>query len=86
MVRLEKEVRQNYDIACRKIILDYILMDLDELKRIGLNSYYRSDYYPKIIRSPVPWHHMPIIKKEQLRHNLYIFRESILMLNTVWKK
>lgn len=86
MKRLESEIRQDYDIACRKIILDYIMMDPDELKRIGLKKYYTPDYFSKLIRGPVPWHHMTIIHKEQLRHSLYIFRESILMLDEVWKK
>jgi len=61
-------------------------MDPDELDRIGIKNYYRSDYCSMLIRGPVPWHHMAIIQKEQLRHNLYTFRESILMLNDVWKK
>lgn len=86
MVKLENEIRKNYDFACRKIILDYILMDSDELKRIGIKNYYRPDYSSMLIRGPVPWHHMTIIHKERLIHNLYIFRESILMLGKVWKK
>lgn len=83
---LESEIRQNYDIANRKIILDYIFMDPDELKRIGLTNYYRPDFSSSLIRGPVPWHHMTKIKKEQLRHNLFIFKESILTLNEIWKK
>lgn len=86
MAKLEKEVRISYDTACRKIALDYILMDPDELKRIGITNYYRTDYSPMLIRGPVPWHHMTIIHKEQLRHNLYIHRDSILTLNKIWKK
>lgn len=60
-------------------------MDPDELKRIGITNYYRSDYSTMVIRGPVPWHHMTTIQKEQLRHNIYIFKESILRLNKVWK-
>lgn len=86
MMKLESEIRENYNIACRKILFDYILMDPDELKRIGITNYYKPNYSLMLIRGPVPWHHMTIIQKEQLRHNLYIFRESILMLNKVWKK
>lgn len=86
MMNLESEVRQNYDSANHKILLDYILMDPSELKRIGVSNYYRPDYLSMVIRGPVPWHHMTIIHREQLRHNLFICRESILMLNKVWKK
>lgn len=86
LMKLESEIRKNYDTACRKIILDYILMDPDELKRIAIKNYYRLDYPSMLIRGPVPWHHMTIIQKEQLRHNLYNFREPILKLNNVWKK
>lgn len=85
MTKLENEIRQNYDKANQKIILDYILMDPDELKRIGITNYYRSDYSSMLIRGPVPWHHMTIIQKEQLRHNIYTFKESILRLNKLWK-
>lgn len=84
-MKLENQIRQNYDNANQKIILDYILMDPNELKRIGITNYYRSDYSSMVIRGPVPWHHMTIIQKEQLRHNIYIFKESILRLNKVWK-
>lgn len=83
---LEIEIRQNYDTACKKIILDYLLMDPDELCRIGITSYYRSDCSTMQIRGPIPWHQMAIIQRDQLKHNLYIFNESILMLNTIWKK
>lgn len=86
MTVLESDIRKNYDTACKKIILDYILMDPDELKRVGITNYYRSDYFSMQIRGPIPWHQTAIIKREQLRHNLYIFSESILMLNNVWKK
>jgi dynein heavy chain len=86
MIKLENEIRKNYDFASRKILLDYIMMDPDELKRIGITNYYRPDYSSMLIRGPVPWHHMTIINKERLIHNLYIFRESILKLDKVWKK
>jgi len=86
MMKLENEIRKNYDIACRKILFDYVMMDPNELKRIQITNYYNSDYSPMLIRGPVPWHHMAVIQKEQLRHNLYIFRESILKLNNVWTK
>jgi len=86
MVKLENEIRKNYEIACRKILFDYIMMDPDELKRIRITNYCSPNYSSMLIRSPVPWHHMTIIQKEQLRHNLYIFRESILKLHNVWTK
>lgn len=83
---LETEIRQNYGAACKKIILDYILMDPDELKRIGITNYYKSDCSSMQIRGPIPWHKKAIFQREQLRHNLHIFSESILMLDNVWKK
>lgn len=86
LMKLEKEVRESYNVACRKIILDYILMDPGERQRIGITNYNKSDYSSMLIRGPMPWHHMTKIQKEQLRHNLFNFRESILMLNNVWKK
>jgi len=83
---LENEIRNNYNIACKKIILDYILMEPDELRRIGITNYYRSDNCSMQIRGPIPWHETAIIQRYQLRHNLYIFNDSILMLNNIWKK
>lgn len=81
---LEAEIRQNYDTACKKIILDYLLMDPDELNRIGITNYYRSDYSTMQIRGPLPWHQKAMIQRDQL--SLYIFNESILILNTIWEK
>lgn len=83
---MESEIRKKYDIACRKILLVYILLDPDEQTRIGITGFYRPDYSSMLIRGPVPWHFTTLIKKEQLWRNLYIFRKSILMLNKVWKK
>jgi len=83
---LESEIRQNYDTACKKIILDYLLMEPDELNRIGIINYYRPDYSTMQIRGPIPWHQTAIIQRDQLRNNLYICNESILLLNTIWKK
>lgn len=86
LMKLENEIRNDYEVACRKILFDYVTLDPDELIRIRITNYYSSDYSPMLIRGPVPWHHMTVIQKEQLRHNLYIFRESILMLHNVWTK
>jgi len=83
---MENEIRHNYDTTCKKIILDYILMDPDELKRIGITNYYKPDDFSMYIRGPIPWHQTAIIQRDQLRHNLYIFNETILMLNNIWKK
>ncbi|XP_025198734.1 LOW QUALITY PROTEIN: dynein heavy chain 3, axonemal-like [Melanaphis sacchari] len=83
---MENEIRHNYDFACKKIILDYILMDPSELKRIGITNYYRSKNFSMQIRGPIPWNQTAIIQRNQLKDNLYIFNESILMLNDIWKK
>eukprot|EP00102_Acyrthosiphon_pisum_P024335 XP_016661545.1 PREDICTED: dynein heavy chain 3, axonemal-like [Acyrthosiphon pisum] len=83
---MESEIRQNYDTACKTIILNYLLMDPDELNRIGITNYYRPDYSTMQIRGPIPWHQTAITQRDQLRHNLYIFNDTILMLNTIWKK
>ncbi|XP_060849586.1 dynein axonemal heavy chain 3-like [Rhopalosiphum padi] len=61
-------------------------MEPDELRRIGITNYYRSDNCSMQIRGPIPWHETAIIQRYQLRHNLYIFNDSILMLNNIWKK
>lgn len=86
MTQMEREIRKKYDIACRKILLIYILLDPDEQTRIGITKFYRQNYSSMLIRGPVPWHYMTIIKKEYLWRNLYIFRRPILMLDKVWKK
>jgi len=83
---MEREIRKNYDTACKTIILDYLLMEPDELNRIGIKNYYRPDYSTMQIRGPIPWYQTAIIQRNQLRHSLYIFNESILVLNTIWKK
>lgn len=85
MVKLEAEVRRDYDRANRKIILDYILMDPDELKRIGIASYRRSGGSSMQIRGPVPWHDETGVHKERLRNDLYAFDERVLKLNALWE-
>lgn len=85
-MKLENEIRKFYDIACRKILFDYVTMDPNELKRLKITNYYISNYSSMLIRGPVPWHHMMIIKKEQLRKNVFVLSEPILMLHNVWKK
>ncbi|XP_050444028.1 dynein axonemal heavy chain 3-like [Adelges cooleyi] len=84
--KLDNEICQNYSMASRRIILDYILMDPAELKRLKITKYHLPDFPKMVIRGPVPWHHMTAIKSEQLRHKLYIFKEPILLLNKIWKK
>ncbi|XP_050427931.1 dynein axonemal heavy chain 3-like [Adelges cooleyi] len=83
---LDNEVRHNYTTASRKIILDYILKDPDELKRLQITKYHLPEHPTMLVRGPVPWHHMTAIKREQLRHSLYIFKEPILMLDRIWEK
>ncbi|XP_050529641.1 dynein axonemal heavy chain 3 isoform X2 [Daktulosphaira vitifoliae] len=83
---LDSEIILYYNKVCRKIILDYILMDPNELKRLNIQNYYLPEYPTMLIRGPVPWHHMIYIRKEQLRHNLYIFKNPILLLDKVWEK
>lgn len=83
---LEKEIQTNYDVACRKIILDYILLDPDELNRLGITNYCKKFHFTMLIRGPIPWHNRYIMHKEMIKHSLFINKVSILELNNVWKK
>ncbi|KAL7754340.1 hypothetical protein RI367_000321 [Sorochytrium milnesiophthora] len=59
---LVNEVQADYRIAFKKSIVDYILLDPGERRRLFISRVPNS-YTPRIIRGPAPWHdHLQQIK------------------------
>ncbi|CAH8492971.1 unnamed protein product, partial [Dicrocoelium dendriticum] len=52
---LREEIRHDYDQALRKAVVDYILLDPAERKRLFV-SWIPVPYPSYVVRSPVPWH------------------------------
>lgn len=80
---MEAEVTNDYKQSLRKAILDYILLDPEERKRLNIQTY--PIYYPPIIiRAPVPWHCTFLISSQMLDHKLFIGNPLLLGLRDLW--
>jgi dynein heavy chain len=74
-----EEIRLVHNIALRKSIVDYILMDGDERIRLGIPAF-EAPFEPQIVRAPVPWHHTLIETRASVEQNLYITNPVMLEL------
>lgn len=72
-----------YEFSQKSAILEYILHDPIEKKRIGINMY-PAVYRPIIITAPMPWHASYITAKEKMRINLYITHIVLTELRDLW--
>jgi dynein heavy chain len=81
---METEVISNYNQSIRKVILDYVLLDPEERKRLNIQTY-PIDYPPIIIRAPVPWHCTFVISSQMLDHKLFILNPVFLCLRDLWE-
>ena len=81
---IETEVRSDYQHSLRKAILPYILLGLEERKRLKIETYPVG--YPAIfIRAPVPWHCIFITSSQMLDHKLFIVNPVFLCLRDLWE-
>lgn len=74
-----EEIRSVHNIALRKSIVDYILMDEDERSRLGIPTF-EAPFIPQIVRAPVPWHNNLIETRVNVEQNLYITNPVMLEL------
>jgi dynein heavy chain len=73
------EIRLVHNIALRKSIVDYILMDGEERIRLGIPPF-EAAFVPQIVRAPVPWHHNLMETRANVEQNLYITNPVMLEL------
>ncbi|CAB4069328.1 DNAH [Lepeophtheirus salmonis] len=85
---LFREVDLDYGFAERVSIVNYILLDPKERKRLKISmappSGVLSSSCKFIIRAPVPWHQSYIISKQYCRHNLFITNPIMQRIKVIW--
>ncbi|XP_077979573.1 dynein axonemal heavy chain 3-like isoform X2 [Glandiceps talaboti] len=80
---LVEEVNEDFDFSLRKSIVDYILKDPDEKKRLHIDWIPRS--FPKrTIRAPVPWHHSYGESQHFNEGHLFTTNPIMLELQNLW--
>jgi dynein heavy chain len=81
--KLWTEVGDSYKESWQKSIVDYVLMDSDEKKRLKIRAFPRS--FPlRLIRAPVPWHGSFLQCKEAQMHQLFITSRIMTELHMLW--
>ncbi|XP_053412126.1 dynein axonemal heavy chain 3 [Nycticebus coucang] len=78
---LEKE--NDYYSSLMKSIVDYILMDPKERKRLFIKSVPRM-FPQRVIRAPVPWHSVYRSAKKWNEEHLHIVNPMMLHLKELW--
>ena len=81
---LVEEVHQNYQLSLQKAIVDYILRDANELKRLKIVSVPRV-FPQKIIRAPVPWHDSLREAFDSQTEQLFITNRIMSELQLLWE-
>ncbi|XP_070580768.1 dynein axonemal heavy chain 3-like [Ptychodera flava] len=77
------EVDDDYDFSLRKSIVDYILKDPEEKRRLHIDWIPRS--FPwRTIRAPVPWHQSYSEHKQTNEAHLFITNPIMLELQNLW--
>ncbi|KAG8235430.1 hypothetical protein J437_LFUL015495 [Ladona fulva] len=80
---MESEIVEDYSMSIRIAIVEYILLDENECKRLNVNTVPKK--YPTMsIRLPVPWHQQVIISRQFISHNLHICDQSMLAIRNLW--
>ncbi|RNA04575.1 dynein heavy chain axonemal [Brachionus plicatilis] len=80
---LAQEVIDDYVYSMKKSIVDYVLMNFDERKRLKI------DAVPKLfrlrtIRAPVPWHNEYAKSHNWIQVNLHIINRVNSILKDIW--
>ncbi|XP_025152566.1 dynein heavy chain 3, axonemal [Harpegnathos saltator] len=83
MIELEPEIINNYKQGLRSAIVDYILMDPDERKRLSIETL-PIEFPLLCIRAPVPWHQSKITADHLMRHDLFINNEILRDIRDLW--
>lgn len=82
--KIEAEVICDYNQSIRKAVLNYILLDHEERKRLNIQTC-PIDYPPITIHAPVPWHCTFQISSQMLDHRLFIGNPVLSSLRDLWE-
>uniref|UniRef100_A0A7M4FUM3 Dynein axonemal heavy chain 3 n=1 Tax=Crocodylus porosus TaxID=8502 RepID=A0A7M4FUM3_CROPO len=80
---LQEEIQTDYHLSLMKAIVDYILMDPTERKRLFIRSFPRS-FPQRVIRAPVPWHNTYQEMKDWNESHLFIVNPMMHTLQHLW--
>uniref|UniRef100_A0A8C3MBH4 Uncharacterized protein n=1 Tax=Geospiza parvula TaxID=87175 RepID=A0A8C3MBH4_GEOPR len=83
LARLKGEIRKDYRISIMKAIVDYILLDPAERKRLSIQSTPRP-FPRRIVCAPVPWHSSYKESKSWNESNLFIVNSMMPTLQELW--
>ncbi|XP_012937339.1 dynein heavy chain 3, axonemal [Aplysia californica] len=80
---LREEIASDYEMSARKCIVDYILQDSTEKKRLHI-EWTPKPFSQKVIRAPVPWHFTYASRKSFNEQHLFITNPIMLKLQYLW--
>ncbi|XP_008197222.2 dynein axonemal heavy chain 3 [Tribolium castaneum] len=80
----KKEILQFYDSFIRKNLLDYILKDPKERKRLRITRIKR-DYPILTVRAPVPWHTTYCLSQQLIEKHFYNGNIVVLEVRDLWE-
>ncbi|XP_078610604.1 dynein axonemal heavy chain 3-like isoform X1 [Branchiostoma floridae x Branchiostoma japonicum] len=83
VVALTEEAEGDYNFTLRKCIVDYVLKDEKEKSRLHISWIPRS-FPHRVIRAPVPWHHVYRETKELNEQHLFTTNPIMLHLQNLW--
>ena len=81
--QLRKEIHTDYDLAIRRAIVDYILLDPNERKRIKVQNVPKP-FVSRMIRAPIAWHDTMDQVKKDLQVRLHTNNPIMASLQTLW--
>ncbi|XP_048348807.1 dynein axonemal heavy chain 3 [Sphaerodactylus townsendi] len=80
---LNEEIEDDYHIWLMKNVVDYILMDPGERKRLFIRNIPRS-FPQRVIRAPVPWHFVYKETKKWNEEHLFTVNPMMLAVQHLW--
>ncbi|VDQ02889.1 unnamed protein product [Trichobilharzia regenti] len=80
---LQKQIHEDYEYAVRKSIVDYILLDPEERKRLFI-EWLPVPYPSFVVRPPVPWHTRRKRAHEFCKRYLFTTGPIPLALQNIW--
>lgn len=81
--QLKEEIHSDYDLAIRKAIVDYILLDPSERQRVKIQNTPKTFHY-HTIRAPIAWHDNMDQTKKDLFVTLHGNNPIMTSLQTLW--
>ena len=83
--QLWDEIREDYRGSWQKSIVDYVLMDSAEKKRLRIEACPQPHAH-RTIRAPVPWHDSFHHAKQAQTHQLFVTNHLMTELHDLWWK